>query len=65
MHPITALMSALGVLTAVFIGGWARAVMAVRDRIHSGEIPGSRIFCAGNIVGLAFKIPSKRSQAAL
>src|SRR5829696_727701 len=31
MHPITALMSALGVLTAVFIGGWARAVMAVRS----------------------------------
>src|SRR5215210_5361068 len=30
MHPITALMSALGVLTAVFIGGWARAVTAVR-----------------------------------
>ncbi|MEO6212871.1 MAG: sulfite exporter TauE/SafE family protein [Vicinamibacterales bacterium] len=30
MHPITALMSALGVLTAVFIGGWARAAMAVR-----------------------------------
>lgn len=30
MHPITALMSALGVLTAVFIAGWARAVMAVR-----------------------------------
>ena len=31
MNPITALMSALGVLTAVFIGGWARAVMAVRS----------------------------------
>ena len=30
MHPITALMSALGVLTAVFVTGWARAVMAVR-----------------------------------
>ena len=31
LHPITALMSALGVLTAVFIAGWARAVMAVRS----------------------------------
>ena len=31
MHPITALMSALGVLTAIFIAGWARAVMAVRS----------------------------------
>lgn len=30
LHPITALMSALGVLTAVYIAGWARAVMAVR-----------------------------------
>ena len=30
MHPITALMSALGVMTAVFIAGWARAVVAVR-----------------------------------
>jgi uncharacterized membrane protein YfcA len=31
MNPITALMSALGVLTAVFIAGWARAVMTVRS----------------------------------
>jgi uncharacterized membrane protein YfcA len=31
MHPITALMSALGVLTAIFIAGWARAVMAARS----------------------------------
>jgi uncharacterized membrane protein YfcA len=30
LHPITALMSALGVLTAVYIAGWARAVIAVR-----------------------------------
>ena len=30
LHPITALMSALGVLTAVYIAGWTRAVMAVR-----------------------------------
>lgn len=31
MHPITALLSALGVLTAIFVAGWARAVMAVRS----------------------------------
>ena len=31
MHPITALMSALGVLTAIFIAGWARAVIAARS----------------------------------
>lgn len=30
MHPITALMSALGLLTAIYIAGWARAVSAVR-----------------------------------
>ena len=30
IHPITALLSALGVLTAVYIAGWARAVTAVR-----------------------------------
>ena len=31
MHPITALMSALGVLTAVYVAGWARAVAAARS----------------------------------
>ena len=31
MHPITALLSALGVLTVIFVAGWARAVMAVRS----------------------------------
>ncbi|MBA2303117.1 MAG: sulfite exporter TauE/SafE family protein [Acidobacteria bacterium] len=31
LHPITALMSALGVLTAVYIAGWTRAVSAVRS----------------------------------
>ena len=30
MHPITALLTGLGVLTAAFVAGWARAVMAVR-----------------------------------
>lgn len=32
--------------------GPRRFLMAVRDRIEAGETPGSRIFCAGNIVGL-------------
>ena len=31
IHPITALMSALGVLTAIYIAGWTRAVVAVRS----------------------------------
>lgn len=31
IHPITALMSALGVLTAGYIAGWTRAVVAVRS----------------------------------
>jgi uncharacterized membrane protein YfcA len=30
IHPITALLSALGVLSAVYIAGWARAIAAVR-----------------------------------
>ncbi|HXG70908.1 MAG TPA: hypothetical protein VNJ04_09900, partial [Gemmatimonadaceae bacterium] len=42
MHPITALMSALGVLTVLFIGGWARAVMAVRTLGSREQSPGSR-----------------------
>lgn len=40
-------------LTTVFdTYGPRRFLMAVRDRINAGEIPGSRFFCAGNIVGL-------------
>lgn len=31
IHPITALMSALGALTVIYVAGWARAVMAVRS----------------------------------
>ncbi|MGW5714994.1 amidohydrolase family protein [Amycolatopsis sp. NPDC003865] len=39
-------------LTTVFdTWGPRRALMAVRDRIDRGETPGSRIRCAGNIVG--------------
>jgi imidazolonepropionase-like amidohydrolase len=40
-------------LTTVFdTWGPRRALMAVRDRINAGAIPGSRVFCAGNIIGL-------------
>lgn len=40
-------------LTTVFdTWGPRKPLMAVRDRIDAGAIPGSRIFCAGNIVGL-------------
>jgi imidazolonepropionase-like amidohydrolase len=40
-------------LTTVFdTWGPRRFLMSVRDRINRGEIAGSRIFCAGNIVGL-------------
>jgi uncharacterized membrane protein YfcA len=36
IHPITALLSALGVLSVVYIAGWARAIAAVR-RLSSRE----------------------------
>lgn len=40
------------VLTTVFDTWGPRwFLMAVRDRISAGETPGSRIFCAGNIIG--------------
>jgi uncharacterized membrane protein YfcA len=35
MNPITGLLSALGVLTAVFVGGWGRAVARVRGAAPS------------------------------
>jgi imidazolonepropionase-like amidohydrolase len=39
-------------LTTVFdTWGPRRHLMAVRDRINAGSTPGSRIFCAGNIIG--------------
>jgi imidazolonepropionase-like amidohydrolase len=39
-------------LTTVFdTWGPRRFLMAVRDRINAGATPGSRIFCAGNIIG--------------
>jgi imidazolonepropionase-like amidohydrolase len=40
-------------LTTVFDTlGPRRPLIAVRDRIDAGEVPGSRVFCAGWIVGL-------------
>ena len=40
-------------LTTVFdTYGPRRPLMSVRDKINSGQVPGSRIFCAGNIIGL-------------
>jgi imidazolonepropionase-like amidohydrolase len=40
-------------LTTVFdTWGPRRFLISARDRINAGEIPGSRVFCAGNIVGL-------------
>lgn len=41
IHPITALLSALGVLTAIFIASWARVVMAVRSLGDRGDSPAS------------------------
>jgi uncharacterized membrane protein YfcA len=39
LHPITALMSALGVLTLVYVAGWRRAVMAVRGLANRPASP--------------------------
>ena len=40
-------------LTTVFdTWGPRRYLMSVRDRIKAGDTPGSRFFCAGNIIGL-------------
>jgi len=40
-------------LTTVFdTFGPRQPLISVRDKINSGEVPGSRIFCAGNIIGL-------------
>lgn len=40
-----------GVTTVFDTWGPRRFLMSVRDRINAGELPGSRIFCAGNIIG--------------
>ncbi|HEX5476088.1 MAG TPA: sulfite exporter TauE/SafE family protein [Vicinamibacterales bacterium] len=39
MNPITALLSGLGALTAVFIAGWTRAIVAVRREHHATPTP--------------------------
>jgi imidazolonepropionase-like amidohydrolase len=41
-----------GVTTVFDSWGPRKPLMSVRDRINAGELPGSRIFCAGNIIGL-------------
>jgi len=42
-----------GGLTTVFdTWGPRTPLMAVRDKINAGQLTGSRIFCAGNIIGL-------------
>ena len=55
IHPITALMTALGVLTAIFVAGWARAIAAVR-RLPQGEnAPASDArFPTPGMIGLGF-----------
>ena len=39
MNPITGLLSALGVLTAVYVAGWAKAVMAARQVPAGSQTP--------------------------
>jgi imidazolonepropionase-like amidohydrolase len=40
-----------GITTVFDTWGPLEAVRRVRDRINAGEVTGSRIFCAGNIIG--------------
>jgi uncharacterized membrane protein YfcA len=55
MHPITALMSALGVLTAVYVAGWARAVIAVRSLASRAPSPATDArFPTPPMIGLGF-----------
>ena len=55
LHPITALMYALGVLTAIYIAGWTRAVVAVRSlgRREPSPATDSR-FPTPPMIGLGF-----------
>ena len=39
MNPITALLAALGGMTVVFVGGWTKAVMAVRRAPGGTDAP--------------------------
>ena len=55
IHPITALMSALAVLTAVYIAGWARAVSAVRHLTGREPSPATDArFPTPPMIGLGF-----------
>ena len=55
MNPITALLSALGVLTAVYIAGWARAVAAVRGLVGREPSPATDArFPTVPMIGLGF-----------
>ena len=55
LHPITALMSALGVLTAFYIAGWGRAVMAVRSITGREPSPATDArFPTPPMIGLGF-----------
>ena len=53
MNPITGLLTALGVLTAVFIAGWARAVAAARRVPAGSQTPATDArFPSGTQIGL-------------
>lgn len=55
LHPITALMSALGVLTAIYIAGWTRAVVAVSSLGRREPSPATDArFPTPPMVGLGF-----------
>jgi uncharacterized membrane protein YfcA len=55
MNPITALLSALGVLTAVYVAGWARAVAAVRGLVGREPSPATDArFPTAPMIGLGF-----------
>jgi len=55
LHPITVLLAALGVLTAVFIAGWARAVVAVRSLAGRDPSPATDArFPTPPMIGLGF-----------
>ncbi len=43
MNPITGLLAALAALTAVFVGGWAKAVMAVRGERGAAASPATDV----------------------
>jgi uncharacterized membrane protein YfcA len=43
MNPITGLLAALAVLTAVFVGGWTKAVLALRGGPGAAPSPGTTV----------------------